>query len=124
MNSDYLKAFVVGSSFVTLLHFFLSVMKISEEVRNYSYEDYTLIAPLYLGLMNMFGLWLARQLGLTGEWRYLLIGLISGLIVATIATVSKSYNFTPDRWAKYYTYIVLKHIATYFLIMQVLELSI
>ena len=124
MNSDYLKAFITGSSYLTLLQFFLAVMKIPEEVKNYSYENYTLVAPLYLGIMNMLGLWLSRQLGLEGGRRYFIIGLISGLIVPTFATWNQSYNYTQARWLQYYLYIIFKHVVTFYVIIQILDLSI
>ena len=110
-----IKEFIVGSSWLVFLHFFLSVKKISPQVRNYFYEDYTIVAPLYLGLMNVLGKYLFKTN------RFLYTGLLSGLIVAIFNTINRSYNFSPEQWSIYYLYIIAKHVLTFYIIIQSLE---
>ena len=49
----YLEQFIVGSSWAATLPFFYKVGRIE---KNYSYYAYTLLAPLWLGLWNVFSL--------------------------------------------------------------------
>lgn len=112
-----LKSFIIGSSLPVFALFFLAVRKIDPLVRNFSYQDYTLIAPLYLGLMNLLG-----GILFSGTHRYLYTGLLSGVVVALAATLFKSYNFeTNKRWYQYYLYIILKHIIVFSVIIQTLS---
>jgi len=114
----YLKSFVIGSSYLVFFLFYFSVMDISPSIRNYTYEQYTMIAPIYLGMMNVIGNYLFQN----HPYRYLLTGIISGSIVAIFATLNNSYNFTKEKWIKYYFYILSKHIFTHYILIQSLEL--
>lgn len=118
----YLKSFIIGSSWFVFVLFFISVMKISNKIKNYSYESYTIIAPLYLGLMNAFSLYLARTFNLTLRQRYILIGLISPIIVIIFARITNSYNFSPNQWYSYYLRITIKHFLIFNIIVYYLEL--
>jgi len=113
MADSHLKSFVIGSSFPVFILFFLAVRRMDPKDRNYSYENYTLLAPLYLGLMNVIGGLLFR-----GENRYLYTGILSGILIGVIGTLLKSYNYTKSEWLKYYFYIVFKHIVIFALIIQ------
>lgn len=116
---ESLKHFLVGASWPVFILFFMSVLKIKPEIRNYRYETYTLVAPVYLGLMNVIGKMFFK------EKQYLYTGLMSGSIVAIIATLLKSYNFTTMKeWIRYYVSVVLRHLIAHFVIIQNLELLI
>tara|TARA_R100001163_G_scaffold41949_1_gene31725 strand:+ start:2170 stop:2538 length:369 start_codon:yes stop_codon:yes gene_type:complete len=116
-SNNFLKDFVIGSSYLVFLHFFLSVQNLKSEVMNYTFNQYSLIAPLYLGLMNAIG----GILFSGNEYRYLYSGLLSGSIVAIYATISKSYNYSKEEWIKYIIYIIGKHLFTYFVIIQTIS---
>jgi hypothetical protein len=118
----YLKSFVIGSSWFVFILFFLSVMKIKN--KNYSYELYTIIAPFYLGLMNMLSLYLANKYKLSLRQRFLLIGIISPLIVIIFAKLSNSYNYTSKKWYEYYVYIIVKHMLIFNIIIYYLTIMI
>lgn len=118
----YLKSFIIGSSWLVFVLFFLSIMKISNNLRNYSYKSYTIIAPLYLGLMNAFSLYLARRFNLTMRQRYIAIGLISPIIVIIFTKITGAYNFSPAQWYRYYLRIIIKHFLIFNIIIYYLEL--
>ena len=113
------KQFIVGSSSFVVLPFFGTVMNIDKKDKNYSYAMYTIVAPIYLGLMNVLGSILFK-----GQYRFILTGLISGIIVALVATLLNSYNFTKDEWNQYYIRIVIRHVITFGIIVNVLENNI
>lgn len=106
----FFKNFIIGSSFPVLLPFYLGVRLNQDKI--YHYEDYTLVAPLYLGLMNAIG----KYLGLNS----VILGLISGSIVAFVAHTLSSYDYTIAEWRKYTVYIILKHIFTFAVMIQLI----
>jgi len=115
-----LKEFIVGSSAFVFLPFFLSVRNLNPNDKNYSYADYTIVAPLYLGLMNLCGSILFHS----SPYRFILTGLLSGVIVSIIATLLNSYNYTSDQWKQYYIHIIFKHVITFGIIVNLLERNI
>ena len=110
------KSFIIGSSFLVFVHFFVSVQLLDPKIVNFDYKTYTLIAPLYLGFMNMIGGSLFQ-----GSGRYLWTGILSGLIVASVARMVGSYNYDENRWLEYSIYIILKHIVTFHVIIGTLS---
>ena len=124
MSNSYIRSFVIGSSLPVFMHFFLSVQKIDNKLKNYTYEDYSIIAPLYLGFMNMISLYIGRQFGLTLRERLFYISLISVVFVNIIARYAKSYNYSKKEWMKYTLWIFLKHLFTYNILIYLLEVSL
>ena len=122
--TEYIRPFVIGSSFPVFIQFFANVMKIDDKIKNYSYEKYSILAPLYLGLMNVVSLYLAKQFDLDLRQRMLYIGIISGIMVCVIAKLTNSYNFTKREWICYFIRIITKHIFTYSTIVYLLESNI
>ena len=115
MKLTPLLAFLIGSSYPVFVSFFLSVQNRPDSLMNYTFKDYSLIAPLYLGLMNVLGLCLFPKN------RFVWTGILSGLTVATVATLMDSYNFTQAQWNQYYLRILLKHFFTFNVVIQLLE---
>lgn len=97
-----LKQFIIGSSF-PILFLFMIVRNIPDDMKNYSYEAYTIISPIYFGLMNI----LALKVG------YNIIGLISSLLVFTFSYQTKQYNFqTNEEWFSYFLRVLGLHVIT------------
>jgi hypothetical protein len=117
----YLRSFVIGSSFPVFVIFFLVVMNISTNTKNYTYENYTLIAPIYLGVMNMLALYLANEFELSLRMRYIIIGIISPLVVIMFAYITHSYNFNGEEWRKYAATLVVQHFLIFNIIVYGLE---
>ena len=116
MNNNiirYLRAFIIGSSFLVVLPFISKVASLDESDMNYTYKTYSFIAPLYLGVMNMVSLYLADQFDLSLRERFLLIGTISPLIVASFAYLTDKYNFTQPEWIGYAVRLWFKHFLTF-----------
>jgi hypothetical protein len=105
----YLRAFVIASSFLVFLPHFIAVAGLDETKINYTYKQYTFIAPLYYGVMNMISLYLALQFNLSNRQRYLLIGTISPLIVVLSAYLFKTYQYDNIEWISYGIRLFIKH---------------
>ncbi len=116
---DYLKSFIIGSSLPVVAPFYFAVLNIPE--RNFSYEYYTFIAPLFFGITNAISLYVAKLLGLSLRERLFLTGLITAIFVSVYITINKSYDFkTESRWYQQYLGLFIFHgiafnIAIYFL---------
>jgi len=105
----YLRAFVIASSFLVVLPHFIAVASLDESKINYTYKQYTFIAPLYYGVMNMISLYLALQFNLSNRQRYLLIGTISPLIVVLSAYLFKTYQYEDTQWLSYGIRLFIMH---------------
>lgn len=112
MGSNYLKGFIVGSSLPIFALFFYNVGKMKDI--NYSYEKYTLIAPLYFGIMTSLAQFLANKSNLGLNKSIFVISILSSILVSVFITIIKAYNFTSlTRWIKQYIIITIAHLLTY-----------
>lgn len=120
--TNYLREFVIGASWPVFIFFFLGVLN-SKNI-NYTYGQYTLIAPPFLGLMNVFSKYLQNTYQLSRRGRYLLIGVLSPLIVSSIAFLLQTYNYTPQEWISYALRLIVFHFLIFNLIIYNLDLYI
>lgn len=116
----YLKQFVIGSSYIVFVHFYYAV-KNNRPKKTFSYYDYTLVAPVWFGIWNIISLFLAEYFNLTTRERFILISILSSFSVMKIATNLKSYNITKEEWRKYYSYIFIKYMLVWNIIIYNLE---
>jgi peptidoglycan/LPS O-acetylase OafA/YrhL len=98
---QYLRAFVIGSSFLVFAMYFLAVLSVPRSKRRYSYESYTFVGPLALGLTNTLALWVSNRLGLSRRVRYLGMSIVAPLAVLSFVYLSKAYRFNWDEWKHY-----------------------
>jgi hypothetical protein len=118
---EYLRAFVIGSSFLVFLPHFIAVAGLNEEKLNYTYKQYTFVAPLYYGLMNMISLFIALQYGLSSRQRYLLIGTLSPLIVVSFSYFFQTYDYEGYEWLTYSIGLFLKHFLIWNIVVFLLD---
>lgn len=119
-----LQQFVIGSSIPVLLYFFLKVPTIPKTIRNYSFLEYSIIAPIFLGLMNVISKQIQDKYSMTNNMRFKVIGLISPLIVFTYALLTKVYNFNDKEWLSYLFRIILTHFLIFNIIVKYIENNI
>lgn len=120
LYSSYLRAFVIGSSFMVIFPHLLAVANLDERDINYTYKEYSLIAPLYYGFMNMLSLYISFIFKLSRRERYLITGTISPLIVISFSYIMKTYDFQGNEWIKYGLGLFIKH----FLIWNIVVYSL
>lgn len=121
--TEYLRSFVIGSSFPVFFLWFLRVRNIKK--KSWTYENYSLINPFYFGMMNMISLYLSKKYKEL-EWdlrkRLIVIGIISPLLVSTLTTIFNFYSFTNvSQYLMYYLKIFIWHFFTYNFIIYNLE---
>jgi len=107
MGNEYLRAFVIGSSFLVFLPYFFAVSRFKKSYFNYNYTSYTFLAPIVLGLMNVVSLFIANQFNLSKRNRYLLISILAPTLVMITVTVFNIYNYTFQRRISHYIQLYL-----------------
>jgi len=122
---NYLSVFLIGSSWFVSLPFFISVANIPSSKRNYSFETYAVVAPLFFGIMAMLGLVIRQQFDLSLIQAYGIMAFVSPAIIFSIAYLSKAYPFTTTKeWAEYALRIFVKHfIIIMFVMLPLVSLS-
>jgi len=120
MSNQYLRAFVIGSSFFVFIPYFIAVRSLDKKLVNYSYENYTLYAPIGLGLYNVLSLYIANKFNLAKRNRFLFISLLAPTLVAIGVYTRKAYNYTINQWFNhiwilYLLYFVVFNFVIYYL---------
>ena len=121
--NEYIKSFVIGSSWLSFIIFFSAVDSYEKQkIINYDYNKYTFKAPLVLGFIAMFAKFinLNTQISL---WKSLLIAsLFSSISVMIGITINKSYSFeNKQRWYLQYLTVLIGHVFTFTVIVYSLE---
>ena len=121
---NYIKSFVIGSSWPVFIFYFLPVSQL-RDIYNLSYKKYSIYAPLFLGLLNVLGLYLQNIYDWTHDQRFLCTGLIGAILVSILATLWKAYNFkTKQRWLLHYLTLLIYYYFIYNVIVKNLERAI
>jgi len=122
-TKDYLLSFVVGSSFPASIIFFNAVTNYKKSrMSNVNYYHYSKITPIYLGILNMFGLYLAQKFNLSDRMRFLLISVIGIIIIGTSIQFLGTYNFTTkEEWIKHYFGMTIIYLFVFNVVIFYLE---
>lgn len=104
--------FLIGSSWLVFVHFFFSVFfNIPADRKNYSDQEYAIIAPFYLGVLNMVGKLVSKSLGLKGIQTVVLTTLLSVTGVSIFVYFQNSYQDLD--WSQYIPRLLIKHFVSY-----------
>ena len=98
MHNEYLRAFVIGSSFLIFAPFFFAVSRFDPKKTNFDYVSYTLLGPIGLGFMNVISLIIAKVFHLSPRMRYLVISILTPTYVTGMILLLKLYNYTKKEW--------------------------
>ena len=110
--NDYLRTFILGSSWPVFALFYILIYfgtLINQFTPNWSYKLYSILAPVYFGLMNMLSLYLSRIYKLSLRNRFILIAIISAILINLGANIFQAYNFDQARWYRYYFNTFIRH---------------
>lgn len=116
-----LRSFVIGSSLPAVAAFFYGVSEVPDDIRNFSYKRYSLMAPLYLGLVNVLIFTLVQKYKWPLRKTYAIVSIISGLLVPTYAKWIGVYNVDEDTWTRIRILVLLMHIFTFNIVIVNLE---
>lgn len=121
MWNDYLRAFVIGSSYLVFVSHFLAVGTADETQLNYTYKQYTFVAPVYLGLMNMISLFVANAYNFSRRTRYVVFGSLSPIIVSSFSYLFQTYTYSTEKWITYVIGLFIKHFIIFNVIIYSLD---
>ena len=121
---EYLRAFVIGSSFYVFFLFFFAVSRFDPKKFHYSYKKYTFLAPVGLGIMNMIALWMARTWNLTRRMKYFVASLLAPVCVLAYVYISKVYTYTKADWITHIVGMFLLYSFVFNIILYELDLRV
>lgn len=142
----YLKQFVVGSCAFVFLPFFYNLNKIIEKKKSekldylisntdksapfwwpkeynyYSYERYTLTAPIYFGIWNIISLIISEKFNISMRNRFIIISIISSLYTMTLVTYYNMYDYKIKReYIRYYIKIFISYMIIWNIVIYNIE---
>ena len=120
INMKYLREFVIGSSWLVVVQSLYNAAY-NRPQKNWSYEKYSMIAPVWFGLWNVMSLIIATQFNLSLRMRFIVVSMLSYCTIIIIAKVFNTYNFTNKEWNEYYIYMLIKYIITWNIIVYYIE---
>lgn len=130
---DALKAFLIGSSFPSFVLFFIGFHTYSGKFHNKNciarwfniepYFFYTLVAPVYLGLMSVKAVLMSRYFQISMRTSFFIVSIISAILVSGGITVCHIYRFSKKRLREQYLRLLGYHILLYNIIIANLYLA-
>ncbi len=110
---NILLSFLAGANPAVTTPFLYRVKNIPDDLKNYSYTDYSVIMPIYFGTMSSFAA-LLRSGGLSLFVSLIIVTIISIIIILSIVVKFNLYNFTTKKeWYKYISNIIIHHSIAY-----------
>jgi hypothetical protein len=119
---NLVKAFIIGSSLPVSFMFLRAVAGYdSQGIINYSYYNYSILAPLYFGIMTTFAVYLSKIHNISLRSSLFITSIISVIFIILLINVINAYKFRSNkRWYQQYTTLAIAHIITYNVIIYFL----
>ena len=121
MKNTYLRAFVIGSSFLVFLPYFWAVSGFKKSKFNFDFTYYVFIAPPALGVMNMVSLLITDYFHLTNRMRYLIASVIAPTCILMLVKYFNIYNYTKEEWIQHIFYLYLLYFVVFNFIVYFLD---
>lgn len=128
MMRDIITAFIVGSSIPASFIFFIGFHSLQDSINpvncidtylenNDMYYLYTLLAPVYIGVMSAIAVYISNRFNLTTYQAFTIIALISATLVSFLITFCKIYDWTSEEYANQYFMLFFYHAVLYIIII-------
>jgi len=124
---NIIKAFLSGCCWPVFVPFFWGFNSLKPQYNNESmkkllgnndpYYLYTIIAPVYFGLMSVISILIAESLQINVRLSYFIMSLISPIFVSSLIKSNNVYTFSKNRWILQYLYLFLFHSFAYNVVM-------
>ena len=114
---EYLKAFTIGTSGPVWVQHIALLALADENYYDYSFKGYSLVAPIYYGLMTMLALFLGKIFNWSLQKRLLITSIISIILVLFLGYMIKAYNYSPKEQVKNVIDHILRHLVAFNLII-------
>lgn len=125
-----LTAFIIGSSFLAFVMFFIGFHSYSGNFNENNclnnwfnidpYFFYTLFAPFYLGTMSSLAIVIHQYNKTSIRNSFLIVSLLSAFLTGIAITVCQIYNFSNKRLREQYLRLIVYHFIVYNIIIATL----
>jgi len=128
----YLRSFVIGSSVLVFLPFFLAlntnsawlskyIAALDPAKRNYSFNSYAMVSPIFLGVANMISLYFALQYDWSITTRYLWTSATVPKFIILYVYFANLYKFNYTDWFIYSCLLFMVHFIVWNVVVAYLE---
>ena len=119
----YVRDFVIGSSFIVVAPFLAWTGYPHKNItQQYSYYHYSLLTPIWFGILNVFSSIMSKRFNLTKRERFFIISIISGLGVTIAAKTFKLYSKkNNNEWYTYYFHTMINHLLVWNIVIYNLD---
>ena len=111
----YLKEFIIGSSFPTMVLLYYKVYHNKD--KKFNYYDWSMKSPIFFGIFNILSLIIAEKFNLSLEKRLFIISIFTSLLIISTARYINNYNYTEKEWIHYYIRIFILYMITWNIII-------
>ncbi len=124
---DYLKSFVIGSSGPVFTQHLALLTLVNQDYYDYSFKVYSMLAPLYYGVMTMFALYFRNRFGLSLRLSLFIISIISIIFITSMSYFFGSKLYKPYKeydnkgWISYILRNGARHLVAFNIIIYFLE---
>lgn len=124
---DYLRAFTIGTSGLVTLNHMSLLSLVDKNYYDYSSKVYSLVAPIYYGLMTMLALYFRKKYKLSLSTSLFIVSIISIVFVVSLNYFVSRHKYKPyseytnKEWASYVINNGLRHLVNFNLIIYFLE---
>ena len=115
---DVLSSFIAGSSAPVLLPFLHAVSKIP---KSYTFESYSMIAPLYFGVTSALATMFVKNYALSLLRSLLFVSVVSALFVFSVARFMGAYEYTTKEWLAYFLRLIVRHAVAYLTVYAIVK---
>lgn len=119
--NEYLRAFVIGSSFLVFIPFFYAVSNFDRKKINFDYIPYTFLAPFALGVMNVASLIISNYFGFTKNMRFLFMSIFAPTCVLITVYYFGIYNYTIEEWINHIWKLYLLYFIVFNIVVRLLD---
>jgi hypothetical protein len=116
MINKYLRAFVIGSSFLICFPFMYVVSTFKSTQFNFKYKRYSFLAPFVLWFVNLLSLIIAEKFRISNRNRLLYASIITPTIVLITVKFLNIYNYTTEDWISH----IIGTYALYFIVFNII----
>ena len=94
MYKELLQRFIIGSSLpsVILCLMIVNYSLKSKKGSKYTYYTYSIVCPLFFGIMNIISYYIGKKYNMSLKQRILFISMITPLLVISYVFITNTYN--------------------------------